>query len=149
MTSPIGLIKDCFKGWTILLAEDDDDAMVIAMRWFRLAGAEVLVAGDGRAALEMAQRHHPTLIMSDLHMPIMDGWNFCETLKRDEKTHHIPVIALSADRTTQSVQQTHACGFDGFIHKPLDPNKFVNELLDIVNSLPELAGRRVMMVRES
>src|SRR5690349_19284950 len=124
MTSPIGLIKDCFKGWTILLAEDDDDAMYIATRWLRLSGAEILVAHDGGAALKLAQDHQPTLIISDLHMPVMNGWEFCETLKRSEKTCHIPVIALSADSTTQAIQQTQVCGFAGFIHKPLDPNKF-------------------------
>jgi CheY-like chemotaxis protein len=147
LTAQVGLIKDCFKGWTILLVEDDDDAMIIARRWFRLAGAEILMAGNGHIGLEMARQHQPTLIISDLHMPVMDGWQFCEALKSDETTRHIPVIALSADQTPQTVQHSLDCGFVGFIRKPLDPHKFVSELLEAISAVPHLAVQQALMVR--
>jgi CheY-like chemotaxis protein len=141
MSSASGLIKDRMVGWTILLVEDDEDAIRITSRWFRLAGATLLSAGDGATALEIARSHDPTLIISDLHMPVMDGWHLCKALKSDHATKDIPIIALSADYTSEAKQHSREAGFAGYIRKPLDPTKFLDILVEIIQSIPELAAK--------
>lgn len=139
MSAQAGLIKDRMVGWTILIAEDDEDAMRIASRWFKLAGATVLCAANGQVALELACRDAPMLIISDLHMPTMDGWTLCAALKESAATHHIPIIALTADHSAPTVKRSSDVGFSGLIHKPLDPHKFIDELFAVIEKIPDLA----------
>jgi two-component system, cell cycle response regulator DivK len=139
MPLDIGLIKNRLAGLTVLVAEDDEDSMRIAVRFLTLAGAQIYSAVNGALALDAARTHLPSLIISDLHMPQMDGWQFCEALKADDATKHIPVIALTADFSSQTMENARRLGFVGFIRKPLDPHKFVDQLLEIVTTIPELA----------
>ncbi len=141
MSAQAGLIKDRLAGWIILIAEDDEDSMRVATRWFKLAGATVASAANGQIALDLAHRDPPTLIISDLHMPILDGWQLCAALKGDAATSHIPIIALTADHTAQALRRTRDVGFAGLIHKPLDPHKFIDELFAVIATLPDLGDQ--------
>jgi CheY-like chemotaxis protein len=141
MSAQLGLIKNRLAGWRVLIAEDDQDAMRIASRFLNLAGAELFAAENGQVALKMAHQHHPWLVITDLHMPLMDGWQLCEAIKADEAIKDIPVIALTADFSSQATRQAQQIGFAGFIRKPLDPHKFVEQVLEIIQTMPELAAR--------
>jgi len=89
----LGFIKNRLVGWSFLLAEDNDDAMHIAERWLNLAEAAVLMATDGKQALEVARAEVPSVIITDLHMPEMDGWQLCNAIRADDKLKKTPVIA--------------------------------------------------------
>ena len=141
MMSDIGLIKNRLAGLTVLIAEDDEDSMRVATRFLKLAGADILTAENGLAGWEMVRRSHPALVITDLHMPFMDGWQLGEAIKTHEATRDISLIALSADFSSKILSRAIEMGFTGFIRKPLNPSKFVAEILDIIRTIPELSHR--------
>src|SRR5687767_11588072 len=92
------LIKNKLKGWTVLVVDDEPDSLFVAARWLKLAGATVLSAENGKDGLELARLMQPRFILTDLTMPVMDGWEFQYELRGDPSTKSIPVIALTAMR---------------------------------------------------
>lgn len=134
------LIKDVFKGWDILVVEDEPDNMEVARRWLKLAGANVLEAENGKVGLQLARAHKPRLVLCDLTMPVMDGWEFHYELKNDPEIAHIPVIALTAHAMQSTRERVLSVGFIDHISKPLSPNKFVEQVATIVSKVPQLAN---------
>ena len=80
----------------ILYVEDNEDNIYMLSRRLKRKGFEVVIAGDGVAGIEAARREMPALILMDLSLPKMDGWEATRRLKSDEETSAIPIIALSA-----------------------------------------------------
>jgi CheY-like chemotaxis protein len=103
----------------ILVVEDDPDSRRTA-RALLEDHYRVLEAQDGRAGLERARAGHPDLIMMDIDMPIMDGVQALEAIRRDEALRSIPVIAVTASAMTGDREAILAHGFDGYISKPID-----------------------------
>jgi len=91
----------------------------LAARFLLRDGHDVLVAGDGTSGVETAQTHLPDLILMDLSLPKMDGWEATMILKRDPNTAHIPIIALTAHAFDQDVEKALKAGFDHYETKPL------------------------------
>lgn len=120
----------------ILLAEDNDDTRSVYGLILRHYGYDVREALDGRDALERARALRPSLILMDIGLPEIDGWQVSRILKGDQPTRHIPVIAFSANIDSTSDLAEHRA-FDGFIAKPVSPIDLVRriqsycELLDI------------------
>ena len=81
---------------------------------------EVLIARDGAAGIEMAEGEHPDLILMDLSLPVIDGWEATRSIKANEKIEHIPIIALTAHAMKGDEEKARACGCDGYLAKPLD-----------------------------
>ena len=77
----------------ILYVEDNEDNVYMLKRWLTRKGHEVSIAVDGKAGVEMAKVDNPDLILMDLNLPIMDGWEATSILKEDEATKDIPIIA--------------------------------------------------------
>ncbi len=108
---------------TILLVEDDADSRGTLAAILLAEGYDVLTAGDGREALEMLARERPALIVLDLIMPGMDGWQFLQRLNRDDDFAMIPVVVASAaDR--------EPAGVAGFFAKPLDVSGLLKTVRD-------------------
>ena len=82
----------------VLLAEDAPDVREMYRVWMQLAEYEVLEAVDGRQAIDLTRQHLPDVIVMDLSMPGVDGWEACRQLKEDPHTRHIPIVAVSAHR---------------------------------------------------
>jgi CheY-like chemotaxis protein len=80
------------------------------------------------------------LIITDLTMSVMDGWEFHYKLKQNPATAHIPVIALTAHALHSTKERVLAAGFVDHIAKPLNPSKFVDQVISIVEKVPGLAG---------
>jgi CheY-like chemotaxis protein len=80
---------------------------------------EVLTAMDGAAGLELAERERPDLILMDLSLPVIDGWEAARRIKANQELHHIPVIALTAHAMMGDEDRARACGCDDFLTKPL------------------------------
>lgn len=101
----------------ILIVDDYADNRELLRLMLEAAGHRVREAADGRAGLEMAQAEMPDLVLADLSMPQLDGWGMLTELRADERTRHIPCIAITAFMDRDRAR-AHAQSFDGFLPKP-------------------------------
>jgi two-component system cell cycle response regulator DivK len=104
----------------ILYVEDNDDNVYVVKHRLSRAGFTVLIAGDGAQGLAMAAAERPDLILMDLSLPVLDGWEATRRLKADEATKHIPVIAVSAHAMAGDREKALAAGCDDYDTKPID-----------------------------
>jgi DNA-binding response OmpR family regulator len=108
----------------------DDEVYIVHILDFSLGmeGYEVVTALDGEEALAKAIEHKPDLIVLDIMMPKMDGYEACRQLKSGEETRHIPVILLSAKGRNVDQKQGFEVGADDYITKPFSPRKLVDRI---------------------
>jgi len=104
---------------TILVVEDSEASRDALSRRLQRHGYHVLLAVDGRQAVSMAHASLPDLILMDLGLPVLDGWDATRRLKSDAATQHIPIIVLSAHATTHDRDRALAAGGDDFDTKPI------------------------------
>jgi CheY-like chemotaxis protein len=104
----------------ILYVEDNDDNVYVVKNRLTRAGYTVLVAIDGQQGVDMALAERPDLILMDLSLPELDGWEATRRLKAAPETKAIPVIALSAHAMTGDREKALAAGCDDFDTKPVD-----------------------------
>ncbi len=110
----------------LLYVEDNDDNVyMLKMRLELLDGFEVLVANDGEQGCAVALAERPDLILMDLEMPGVDGWEATRRLKANPQTRSIPVIALSAHALAGTREKALAAGCDDFDTKPIDFDRLV------------------------
>jgi CheY-like chemotaxis protein len=103
----------------ILYVEDNDDNIFMLHRRLTRWGHTVLIARDGREGVAMARSERPDLIVMDLNLPALDGWQATRTLKSSDETKHIPILALTAHATVGDREKALAAGCDGFATKPI------------------------------
>ena len=101
----------------------DDEARVREMIEFRLRqyGFDVIQAADGREALAVASKEQPDLVLLDVMMPELDGFQVCSRLKQHEATQHIPVVMLTAKAEAKDVTRAFNSGASDYVVKPYDP----------------------------
>lgn len=104
----------------ILYVEDNEDNIYVLTRRLGRKGYDVIVATDGAKGVEMARSEGPALILMDLNMPVMDGWEAARRLKAAPETQAIPVIALSAFAMESDRERALEAGCDDFLSKPID-----------------------------
>jgi two-component system cell cycle response regulator DivK len=121
--------------WIVLLVEDDTDNIVLAQQVLSYHGAEVHIAEDGCKGLEVLKTVKPTVILVDLSMPRMDGWEMVRTMRANPETADIPVIAVTAHAMQESKERALASGFDGYITKPYLISTFVDEVREWLEKL--------------
>jgi two-component system, cell cycle response regulator DivK len=105
---------------TILIVEDNEMNRDMLSRRLEKKGFHIILAVDGQAGIEAAAAHKPDLILMDLSLPVVDGWQATQTLKADAALRQIPVIALSAHAMAPDRDQALAAGCDDFDTKPID-----------------------------
>ena len=135
MTSKIQ--RDILEGWDILVVDDDPSSRDIARMMLMHYGATVHIAVNGKEGLEKASIVAPQFILSDLSMPVMDGWEMIIELKTDRNTAHIPIIALTAHAMVGDREKAIAVGCHNYMTKPLSPITFIADLLGLLNDIPE------------
>src|SRR5262245_9598338 len=104
----------------ILLVDDYEDARVMYGHFLRMSGYEPLEAATGEEAIELANARVPDLILLDMSLPGIDGWEVTAELKRNSSTKHIPIVALTAHALQTERQRTERAGCDGFLAKPCE-----------------------------
>ena len=105
----------------LLYVEDNEDNLYMLQLWFDvLGGYEILSARDGVAGIAMAAAERPDLILMDLNLPEIDGWEAARRLKADPATRDIPIIALSAHAMAGDREKALATGCDDFDTKPVE-----------------------------
>lgn len=122
--------------WKILLVEDNDDNRDMLARRLQRKGYQVLQAIDGAAGVSLAQSDIPDLILMDMSLPILDGWEATAQIKKIKATQSIPVIALTAHAMTGDRDRAIEAGCDDYDTKPVE----LPRLLEKIEAL--LAQRR-------
>jgi two-component system, cell cycle response regulator DivK len=117
----------------ILLVEDNEMNRDMLSRRLQKKGYEVLIATDGQQGVEMAQAQAPDLILMDMSLPVLDGWEATRRLKAESATEKIPVIALTAHAMTGDRDKALDAGCDDYDTKPVD----LPRLLEKIQSLLE------------
>lgn len=112
----------------ILLVEDFADAREMYRDYLEFSGFRVETAGDGREAIDKARSCRPDLVLMDLSLPGIDGWEATRILKADPATRMVPIVALSAHAMAPEGQRASDAGCDGFIAKPCLPQELVAEI---------------------
>lgn len=122
----------------ILVVEDDRSIqMVLELVLSRMAKCQVVTASEGLQGWAMIQEQKPDLVLLDLMLPGIDGFEICQRAKTDETTKHIPIIFLTAQPQPSAIAKAMALGAVGYIIKPFDPVKLIeqiNEALDRVQA---------------
>jgi CheY-like chemotaxis protein len=117
-----------FVDLTILLVEDTENSRDATRMMLEFLGAEVLAARDGIEALAVMATRSPDLVLCDLRMPGMDGFEFVREVSRIYGEDHPPVVAVSGLASKSDHQRTQAAGFDGHLNKPFDDKALVSAI---------------------
>jgi len=112
----------------ILVVEDNEVNRDMLSRRLTRRGYEVLVAVDGQEGIQMAQSQSPDLILMDMSLPVLDGWEATRRLKADPNTQKIPVIALTAHALMSDREQAFEVGCDDYETKPIDFPRLIEKL---------------------
>jgi CheY-like chemotaxis protein len=116
---------------TILICDDDAVILRLLQVNLELEGFSVLLGHNGEEAVRIAQAEQPDLIILDIMMPRMDGYEACERLKSLDETRDIPVVFLSAKAQQSDIERGKAFGVADYLTKPFDPN----DLIDVLDRL--------------
>lgn len=108
----------------VLIVEDNVDNYELVRFLLERAGYQVLSAANGIEGVETAKQEQPDLVLMDLSLPELDGWNATARLKADEATRHIPVLALTAHTLPSERKRAIDAGCDGYISKPIKVASF-------------------------
>ena len=112
----------------ILCVEDSEDSLFTLHKRLSLAGFEVKIATNGTEGVDWAKTLRPHLIVMDLRLPGLDGWEATRRLKSQAETKHIPIIVVTADASEQSREKAFAAGCDEYEIKPVDFEKLIKKI---------------------
>ncbi|HET9986768.1 MAG TPA: response regulator [Longimicrobiales bacterium] len=113
---------------TVLLVEDNEDNLVVYRTILEHVGYRVIEARDGEEGVARARQDLPDLILMDISIPKIDGWEATQRLKADAATDAIPIIALTAHALEEDRQKALQAGCDGYLAKPVEPRRVVQEV---------------------
>ncbi|MFY2556749.1 response regulator [Corallococcus terminator] len=127
MTNPSPNLKPL-----VLVVDDYDDAREMYAEYLEFSGFRVAQARNGQEALDQAFALTPDIILMDLSLPIIDGWEATRRLKNDDRTRAIPVVALTGHAMTGQSDEARGAGCDSFVTKPCLPDELVAEVRHIL-----------------
>jgi two-component system, cell cycle response regulator DivK len=120
----------------VLIVEDQQDLRQLYAEHLTLSGFDVIEAANGAEAIDQTTSNLPDVVLMDLSLPIIDGWEATRRLKADARTAHIPVVALTAHDGSGELQRATRAGCDWFVPKPCPPDALLTEIRRV------LAGTR-------
>ena len=116
----------------ILIVEDDTDNKDLVTRFLKREGHSVLFAEDGEAGVSAAMAYLPSLIVMDLGLPGMDGWEAARRIRSTPETAHIPIVALTASTLSESVFKAREAGIDAYETKPVAYLRLMKKIEELV-----------------
>lgn len=128
--------KNLLAGWRIVVIDDEPDSLEVAEIILTAYGAEVHTATNGSEGLAVIHEVRPHFVISDLSMPVLDGWGVIFALKQDRATMDMPVIALTAHAMVGDRERALAAGFHNYLTKPLTAHTFIRDLLKLLVDVP-------------
>jgi CheY-like chemotaxis protein len=135
----LDLPTDLLIGWDIVVVDDEDDSLRLAEVILLEYGANVHTATNGQEGLDLIRKTRPKFVISDLSMPVLDGWGLIKELKRDPSIQDIPVIALTAHAMLGDRERAVTGGFHNYLTKPLTVDTFIQDLVTLLMAIPMLA----------
>ena len=118
----------------VLSAEDQQDLRQLYAEQLTLSGFDVIEAVNGAEAIDLTSSRLPDVILMDLSMPVVDGWEATKRLRADIRTRHIPVVALTAHDGSGELQRATSAGCDWFVPKPCPPAALITEVRRILSA---------------
>ena len=118
----------------MLVVDDYADAREMYSEYLQFSGFDVMQAANGMEALERAVADHPDIILMDLSLPVMDGWEATRRLKADDRTANIPVVALTGHALAGISEGALRAGCDAFVTKPCLPEDLVREIRKVLDA---------------
>jgi two-component system, cell cycle response regulator DivK len=112
----------------ILMVEDTEDNRQIIRDLMESVGYDLIEAVDGAAGVAMAAEHRPDLILMDIQLPVMDGYEASRRIKADPELSHIPIIAVTSYALSGDEAKTRAAGCDGYLAKPFSPRQLLAKM---------------------
>jgi CheY-like chemotaxis protein len=125
----------------ILLVEDNEMNRDMLSRRLQRKGYQVVLALDGQSGVEMTQTHAPDLVLMDMSLPVLDGWEATRRLKADAATRHIPVIALTAHAMSGDREKALKAGCDDYDTKPVELPRLLAKIEALLSG-DEMASER-------
>jgi two-component system cell cycle response regulator DivK len=126
----------------VLLVDDYPDARDMYGEYLEYSGYDVIQASNGMEALERAFEDQPDIILMDLSLPVMDGWEATRRLKANHRTASIPVVALTGHALAGILEGAQKAGCDAFVTKPCLPEDLVKEIKRVLESPSDAPARR-------
>jgi two-component system cell cycle response regulator DivK len=126
----------------VLLVDDYPDAREMYSEYLQFSGFDVVEAANGIEALQRAVDTAPDIILMDLSLPVMDGWEATRRLKADGRTADIPVVALTGHALAGISEGARQAGCDAFVTKPCLPEDLVREIRKVLDDTTARRGRR-------
>jgi len=120
----------------ILLVEDNEMNRDMLSRRLARKGYEVVCAVDGQQGLDLARRERPDLILMDMSLPVLDGWEATRRLKADAELNGLPVIALTAHAMASDEQQAREAGCDDYDTKPIELSRLLGKIEALIRRPP-------------
>jgi CheY-like chemotaxis protein len=120
----------------ILYVEDNEDNIYVLETRLSRHGHEVLIARDGASGVQLATSEQPDLILMDLSLPVLDGWEATRRLKAAPQTRHIPIIALTANAMAGDREKALVAGCDDFDTKPIDMARLLDKIRALLPAGP-------------
>ena len=127
----------------VLLVDDYPDAREMYSEYLQYSGFDVLEAGNGIEALQQAIDREPDIILMDLSLPVMDGWEATRRLKADPRTARIPVVALTGHALAGISEGARRAGCDAFVTKPCLPEDLVKEIRKVLEQRSASTGKKI------
>ena len=112
----------------VLYIEDNLDNMILVKRVLEIEGYEVIAAQTGAEGLARAIQDRPDIIITDINLPDIDGYEITNSLKKNKKTAHIPVVAMTANVMKKDQDHVFDAGCDGYISKPIDIDELPEQI---------------------
>jgi CheY-like chemotaxis protein len=125
----------------VLVVDDFADNREMYSEYLSFSGYDVIEARNGMEAIEAAQQRMPDIIIMDLSLPVMDGWEATRQLKADERTRRIPVVALTGHALAGHSKGAKEAGCDSFLAKPCLPDQLVAEIRRMLESGKAATGK--------
>lgn len=120
--------------WHALVVEDEADSADVVSRILSYHNIPHTVARTAEDALTILEQERPTLLIIDLALPGMDGWDLLRVVRGNPETARIPAVAITAYHSTKVAQEAIIAGFDAYFPKPIEATSFVRELERVVQS---------------
>lgn len=132
----------------VLVVDDEPDVLLLCRVNLEFEGYEVSTAPDGEAGLEACRELKPDVVLLDVMMPKMDGWQVLEAIKADEELKHIPVVMLTAKVQDEDQIRGWSAGAAEYITKPFSPLSLSQVIGDVIANDPEEEAQRRRMILE-
>lgn len=136
----IDLPKNLLQGWDIVVIDDEEDSLMVAQLILDEYGANTHSASNGEEGLTLIRSVRPKFVISDLSMPILDGWGLIHEMQNDPALKDLPTIALTAHAMVGDRERAVSAGFHNYLTKPLTVETFIQDLVNLLVVIPELAN---------